>query len=61
MVHGLITDMGGTVSVQSPRGEGATFEIRLPRRKVAAWMQADPDLDSGLADELDDLMAGETD
>ena len=56
VVHGLITDMGGTVSVQSAPGQGAVFEIRLPRRKVSGQVQLDPDLEGGLAG---DFLEGE--
>jgi PAS domain S-box-containing protein len=59
VVHGLVTDMGGTVTVQSPSGEGAAFEIRLPRRKVTARPQVDPDLEGELGADLDDLLGDE--
>jgi signal transduction histidine kinase len=59
VVHGLVTDMGGTVNVQSPPGEGATFEIRLPRRKVRPRAQVDPDLEGGFDADLDDQLDDE--
>ena len=30
VVTAVVTDHGGTISVRSPPGEGATFEVRLP-------------------------------
>jgi signal transduction histidine kinase len=30
ITYGIINDLGGTISVVSPPGEGATFVIRLP-------------------------------
>ena len=31
VVHGIVTDLGGWMSVQSVAGEGATFKVLLPR------------------------------
>jgi hypothetical protein len=39
-------------------GEGAT-EVRLPRRKVTARPQVDPDLEGEFGAELDDLLGDE--
>lgn len=60
VVHGLITDMGGTVSVQSSPGQGAIFEIRLARRKVSGQSPVDPGLETGLTTDLDDLLDDES-
>jgi PAS domain S-box-containing protein len=57
VVHGLVTDMGGTVNVQSPPGQGSVFEIRLPRRKVSGRGSMHMDAESGTSQEdafLDD-------
>lgn len=57
VVHGLISDMGGTVSVQSTPGQGAVFEIRLPRRRGAGAteLSPDPDFDTAIFGDLGDL------
>jgi signal transduction histidine kinase len=31
VVHGLVTDMGGTITVESPAAGGACFRIRFPK------------------------------
>ena len=36
MVYGLVTQAGGSISVQSEPGEGARFEMRLPRSALPA-------------------------
>jgi signal transduction histidine kinase len=36
VVAAVVTDHGGTISVSSPPGEGATFEVRLPRAPADA-------------------------
>jgi two-component system, NtrC family, sensor kinase len=34
--HGIVRDHGGTLTVESVPGKGATFHIRLPATKAAA-------------------------
>jgi PAS domain S-box-containing protein len=36
MVHGIVTDLGGGIDVESRRGEGATFTVYLPSSAAAA-------------------------
>jgi PAS domain S-box-containing protein len=36
VVHGIVNDFGGTLSVESRLGQGTTFTIHLPRAKNAA-------------------------
>jgi len=44
MVYGVVTQAGGTITVQSEVGRGTTFEIRLPRAEEAhASRRADRD------------------
>jgi PAS domain S-box-containing protein len=41
VVHGVVTQSGGSVSVQSAPGHGSTFEILLPAAPVAARSASD--------------------
>ncbi len=61
VVHGLISDMGGTISAQSTPGQGAVFEVRLPRRKMAEAAPMDPDLEREVTASLEDLLGGDED
>lgn len=55
VVHGLISDMGGTASVQSTPGQGAVFEIRLPRRRAKAETpEPDMDYDAGIFTDMEE-------
>lgn len=56
VVHGLVSDMGGTISVQSNASQGAVFEIRLPRRRADANApEPDPDFDAGLFTDMEEM------
>ncbi len=55
VVHGLISDMGGTASVQSGPGGGAVFEIRLPRRRDQGEPPSpDPDHDIHIFSDMEE-------
>jgi light-regulated signal transduction histidine kinase (bacteriophytochrome) len=36
LVHGIVTVHRGRIEVESPAGEGTTFQVWLPRRRPAA-------------------------
>jgi signal transduction histidine kinase/CheY-like chemotaxis protein len=40
VVAAVVTDHGGTISVRSPPGEGAIFEVRLPRAPAGTTREA---------------------
>jgi two-component system cell cycle sensor histidine kinase/response regulator CckA len=44
VVHGIVTQLGGTISVRSGEGDGSTFEMSFPEATGAA--QAGPPADS---------------
>jgi PAS domain S-box-containing protein len=46
-VYGIVTQSGGTISVESRRGEGTTFSIELPRVAAGKVAPADGGLASG--------------
>jgi signal transduction histidine kinase len=39
VVYGIIKEHGGTITTHSIEGEGATFEVRLPRPAIAASIE----------------------
>ena len=44
-VHGIVTGLGGAMNVRSRPGEGATFEIYIPRLERAAPLDAETAID----------------
>ena len=41
LVHGIVTDLGGAIDVDSRRGEGSVFDIYLPRSDAEVIAKAD--------------------
>jgi len=41
LVHGIVTDLGGAIDVDSRRGEGSIFDVYLPRSDAEVIEKAD--------------------
>jgi two-component system sensor histidine kinase ChvG len=42
LVRTIVEGYGGTVAVESPPGEGATFTVRMPASRTGVFAKAEP-------------------